>query len=264
MKRALLFLIHLICIPVAVAQAPAFSDSLTLSVSVQTQNEDFLRRGYGQAVLSFSLLQSGKPAENIPLTVKPIRAENRGAVMPAFAHRYTGLSWDVVKTGGLGELSPFTFLTDGRGKARLVLFDILGERTLTLAVLSPQGRELRAVELSFGKGPLSRFASPFAEKITWRELANRCRTKAPDNAASLLPTVALLQTVSLQGKYNPNPAALGAAVAAGWPTDERYLAERFVIPGRARHVDLLTGSPHGFGGVSINTPGRAVCLRPEP
>lgn len=260
MKRTAFFLFPLIALPITTGTLPAFATDFTVwtDISAETTDEQFMSEGFAQAAITFSVKKGNSPAADISLTVKPLQAENRGAVTPAFSRKLTGLSWNSVSPGNLRELSAVTLKTDAAGQVRVLLFDILGERSVSLALLSPQGELMQTVKISFGRGPLSRFTPPLPQKVTWNELSNLCGGK------DKVPTVALLQTVSLQGKYNPNRAAHGAAVAAGWPTDERYLAERFVIPGRARHVDLLTGSPHGSGGVSTGTPSRAVCSRPAP
>lgn len=57
--------------------------------------------------------------------------------------------------------------------------------------------------------------------------------------------------------------AFTPALAAGWPGDRgRWWLGGAVMPGRAMHVDIRDGNPHGSGGADPAAGAWGVCLKP--
>lgn len=246
------------------ALSPAAIAALALSGSAEVEDSAFLAKGFAEAAFSVRVTKDGAPQPGVAVRWRVVRSENRGAVAPGWEASFSGLSWMSPVPGGRGNRPELRSVTDKDGVARAKLFDIVGERRVTVQAApagAPEGKAV-SIEAAFGKGPLSRFARPEPAPVSWKHFYESCRKAAKKAVPELLiPSVEDLQTVALPGEYNKNPAAYGAALAAGWPIDLRWLALPRPGADRARHLDLATGNPHGFGGVDFETPQRAVKLR---
>lgn len=186
---------------------------------------------------------------------------NHGSVAPGWERMTSGLSWSAPVSGRTTPVEAFWTHANENGDASARLFDVLGERTVTVcaSVMSDGVRGSACTDLEFGRGPLSRFSKPGETPVSYREHLAFCQGQ---NAS--MPRAADLQTIAQKGRYNKLPQAYGAALAAGWKVSERYWAGLSpYAKNRARHVSLIDGNPHGSGGASTET-GRqySVCLRP--
>ncbi len=188
-------------------------------------------------------------------------ARNRGSVAPGWETMPSGLSWSAPVSSRTTPVEGLWTRTDESASSTAQLFDILGERTVTVcaSVMSDGVRGGACTTVEFGKGPLSRFMKPSSSPVSYKEHLAFCQSR---NAA--MPDVADLQAIAQKGRYNKLPQAYGAALAAGWKTSERYWAGILpMMKNRARHASLVDGNPHGSGGVSTET-GRqyGIYLRP--
>lgn len=248
----------------------------SLAVAVDSTSGDFIDAGHAQARLSASLVVDGEPVVGADVVWTVSSAANHSAAMPAGRNENTaGLAWTTAVRGNAAPIPELTTATDGSGSATAVLTDIIGERSvLVRATALSGGRSYSAErEVVFGKGPLSVFAAPLPEPVSWLELYGICNGRAYGGDPSQwvigqgfeggdkLPTMEHIQAVSLPGKYNKHPAAMGAAVAAGWPEDRRYWKGRVVMKMRAGHVNIRDGNPHGSGGQLVGNKEYGVCLR---
>lgn len=187
-------------------------------------------------------------------------AENRGAVAAGFEAAASGLAWHAPVAGRSSPVEGLWTKTDGNGTVETQLTDILGERTVTVcaSVMTNGVRGSACAKLAFGKGPLSRFTKPSETPIDYSTHEARCRELGAE-----LPSVAILQTVSLKGRYNALSNAFGAGIAAGWPFDLHYWGEpSSAMPGRVRQLQIRNGSPHGAGAIPKSSLRHSVCLKP--
>lgn len=246
------------------ALSPAAIAALAYEGSVEVNDQAFAAKGFAEGVFTVKVTRDGKPEPGVKVRWRVLKSENRGPVAPGWESSWSGLSWFAPVPGGRGNRPEFSGITDKDGVVRAKLYDIVGERRVTVraAAAGAPGEAGATITVSFGPGPLSRFAKPEKELLSWTAFRERIRQSAGGAAPeSFIPTEEELQTVSLPGPFNKNPAALGAALAAGWAIDFRYLANPGPGAGRARHLDLATGNPHGFGGVAFDVPQRAVRLK---
>lgn len=247
-----------------------------LLITGEVADAQFLDTGRAEARLSAVLRVDGKPAAGTGIVWSVVAVRNESPAMPAGQDaKNTGLSWETAIPANTRPLEDATTVTDDEGRAGIVITDIIGERSVTVrATALHDGREYNAEqELVFGKGPLSLFSAPRPERVSWLELYTVCNGRTYDGdpeqwrigqgaaGGKKMPTVEQVQAVSLTGKYNALPSAMGAAIAAGWPTDGRYWADGVVMKMRAEHVNLQDGNLHGFGGNSITAKEYGVCLR---
>ena len=236
--------------------------------------EDFRSTGYGvcrlravvplEAEAMFArvlgLTKEQRKGVNLDVVWEVQTAENRGAVAAGF-EAASGLAWHAPVAGRSSPVEGLWTKTDGNGAAETQLTDILGERTVTVcaAVMTRGVRGSACTKLEFGKSPLSRFTKPSETPVDYSAHEARCRELGAE-----LPSVAILQTVSLKGRYNALPNAFGAGIAAGWPYDLHYWGEpSSAMPGRVRQLQIQNGSPHGAGAIPKSSLRHSVCLKPE-
>lgn len=237
--------------------------------------EDFRSTGYGvcrlRAVVPLEaeatlaqvpgLTKEQRKGVNLDVVWEVQSAENRGAVAAGFEAAASGLAWHAPVAGRSSPVEGLWTKTDGNGTVETQLTDILGERTVTVcaSVMTRGVRGSACTKLEFGKGPLSRFTKPSEMPIDYSAHEARCRELGGE-----LPSVAILQTVSLKGRYNALPNAFGAGIAAGWPHDLHYWGEpSSAMPGRVRQLQIRNGSPHGAGAIPKSSLRHSVCLKPE-
>lgn len=221
--------------------------------------QDFRSTGYGvcrlRAVVPLEaeealarvpgLTNEQRKGVNLDVVWEVQSAENRGAVAAGFEAAASGLAWHAPVAGRSSPVEGLWTKTDGNGTVETQLTDILGERTVTVcaSVMTNGVRGSACAKLAFGKGPLSRFTKPSETPIDYSTHEARCRELGAE-----LPSVAILQTVSLKGRYNAISNAFGAGIAAGWPFDLHYWGEpSSAMPGRVRQLQIRNGSPHGAG-----------------
>lgn len=167
-------------------------------------------------------------------------SRNHGSVAPGWERMTSGLSWSEPVSGRTTPVEAFWTHANEDGDASARLFDVLGERTVTVcaSVMSDGVRGSACTDLEFGRGPLSRFSKPGETPVSYREHLAFCQGQ---NAS--MPRAADLQTIAQKGRYNKLPQAYGAALAAGWKVSERYWAGLSpYAKNRARHVSLMTAT----------------------
>jgi hypothetical protein len=176
-----------------------------------------------------------------------------------------------------------TTSTDSSGQTTMQLTDIVGERVITVqAKVTIGGTDYIATrDVSFGKGPLSVFKAPVgtsSPRLTWAEAYDACNGSGKyvsdgvdpstwTNGAYVggvkMPTVVEYQAVSpidtafTPSFNNPNTAAQGAALAAGWPYFWNWAGEA-ELADNAFYVSLRDGFDFG-GTVSFRFP--VACRR---
>lgn len=236
--------------------------------------QDFRSTGYGvcrlRAVVPLEaeealarvpgLTNEQRKGVNLDVVWEVQSAENRGAVAAGFEAAASGLAWHAPVAGRSSPVERLWTKTDGNGTVETQLTDILGERTVTVcaSVMTNGVRGSACAKLAFGKGPLSRFTKPSETPIDYSTHEARCRELGAE-----LPSVAILQTVSLKGRYNAISNAFGAGIAAGWPFDLHYWGEpSSAMPGRVRQLQIRNGSPHGAGAIPKSSLRHSVCLKP--
>lgn len=236
--------------------------------------QDFRSTGYGvcrlRAVVPLEaeealarvpgLTNEQRKGVNLDVVWEVQSAENRGAVAAGFEAAASGLAWHAPVAGRSSPVEGLWTKTDGNGTVETQLTDILGERTVTVcaSVMTNGVRGSACAKLAFGKGPLSRFTKPSETPIDYSTHEARCRELGAE-----LPSVAILQTVSLKGRYNELSNAFGAGIAAGWPFDLHYWGEpSSAMPGRVRQLQIRNGSPHGAGAIPKSSLRHSVCLKP--
>ncbi len=236
--------------------------------------QDFRSTGYGvcrlRAVVPLEaeealarvpgLTNEQRKGVNLDVVWEVQSAENRGAVAAGFEAAASGLAWHAPVAGRSSPVEGLWTKTDGNGTVETQLTDILGERTVTVcaSVMTNGVRGSACAKLAFGKGPLSRFTKPSETPIDYSTHEARCRELGAE-----LPSVAILQTVSLKGRYNALSNAFGAGIAAGWPFDLHYWGEpSSAMPGRVRQLQIRNGSPHGAGAIPKSSLRHSVCLKP--
>lgn len=236
--------------------------------------QDFRSTGYGvcrlRAVVPLEaeealarvpgLTNEQRKGVNLDVVWEVQSAENRGAVAAGFEAAASGLAWHAPVAGRSSPVEGLWTKTDGNGTVETQLTDILGERTVTVcaSVMTNGVRGSACAKLAFGKGPLSRFTKPSETPIDYSTHEARCRELGVE-----LPSVAILQTVSLKGRYNALSNAFGAGIAAGWPFDLHYWGEpSSAMPGRVRQLQIRNGSPHGAGAIPKSSLRHSVCLKP--
>ena len=236
--------------------------------------QDFRSTGYGvcrlRAVVPLEaeealarvpgLTNEQRKGVNLDVVWEVQSAENRGAVAAGFEAAASGLAWHAPVAGRSSPVEGLWTKTDGNGTVETQLTDILGERTVTVcaSVMTNGVRGSACAKLAFGKGPLSRFTKPSETPIDYSTHEARCRELGAE-----LPSVAILQTVSLKGRYNALSKAFGAGIAAGWPFDLHYWGEpSSAMPGRVRQLQIRNGSPHGAGAIPKSSLRHSVCLKP--
>lgn len=236
--------------------------------------QDFRSTGYGvcrlRAVVPLEaeealarvpgLTNEQRKGVNLDVVWEVQSAENRGAVAAGFEAAASGLAWHAPVAGRSSPVEGLWTKTDGTGTVETQLTDILGERTVTVcaSVMTNGVRGSACAKLAFGKGPLSRFTKPSETPIDYSTHEARCRELGAE-----LPSVAILQTVSLKGRYNAISNAFGAGIAAGWPFDLHYWGEpSSAMPGRVRQLQIRNGSPHGAGAIPKSSLRHSVCLKP--
>lgn len=236
--------------------------------------QDFRSTGYGvcrlRAVVPLEaeealarvpgLTNEQRKGVNLDVVWEVQSAENRGAVAAGFEAAASGLAWHAPVAGRSSPVEGLWTKTDGNGTVETQLTDILGERTVTVcaSVMTNGVRGSACAKLAFGKGPLSRFTKPSETPIDYSTHEARCRELGAE-----LPSVGILQTVSLKGRYNALSNAFGAGIAAGWPFDLHYWGEpSSAMPGRVRQLQIRNGSPHGAGAIPKSSLRHSVCLKP--
>lgn len=236
--------------------------------------QDFRSTGYGvcrlRAVVPLEaeealarvpgLTNEQRKGVNLDVVWEVQSAENRGAVAAGFEAAASGLAWHAPVAGRSSPVEGLWTKTDGNGTVETQLTDILGERTVTVcaSVMTNGVRGSTCAKLAFGKGPLSRFTKPSETPIDYSTHEALCRELGAE-----LPSVAILQTVSLKGRYNALSNAFGAGIAAGWPFDLHYWGEpSSAMPGRVRQLQIRNGSPHGAGAIPKSSLRHSVCLKP--
>lgn len=236
--------------------------------------QDFRSTGYGvcrlRAVVPLEaeealarvpgLTNEQRKGVNLDVVWEVQSAENRGAVAAGFEAAASGLAWHAPVAGRSSPVEGLWTKTDGNGTVETQLTDILGERTVTVcaSVMTNGVRGSACAKLAFGKGPLSRFTKPSETPIDYSTHEARCRELGAE-----LPSVAILQTVSLKGRYNALSNAFGAGIAAGRPFDLHYWGEpSSAMPGRVRQLQIRNGSPHGAGAIPKSSLRHSVCLKP--
>lgn len=237
--------------------------------------EDFRATGYGVCRLRAvvpdeaeaalvrvpGLTNEQRKGVNLDVVWEVQAAENRGAVAAGFEAAASGLAWHAPVAGRSSPVEGLWTQTDGNGAAEAQLTDILGERTVTVcaSVMTRGVRGSACTKLEFGKGPLSRFTKPSETPVDYSAHEARCRELGAE-----LPSVAILQTVSLKGRYNALSNAFGAGIAAGWPHALHYWGEpSSTMPGRVRQLQIRNGSSHGAGAIPKSSLRHSVCLKPE-
>jgi hypothetical protein len=191
---------------------------------------------------------SGNPVNGATVTWSVETAQNNSpAMMSGWGSRKTGLTWGATPEAGLTyvelqqeRISGTTSATNASGEASMQLTDIVGERVITVKAEVLIGGTTYSVTqaVSFGNGPLSVFNAPMGTSspyLDWDESYQACNGTAypygPDHSTGWtseayvgggkMPTRAEMQAVSPYytggTTYNPNTAAQGAGVAAGWP-----------------------------------------------
>lgn len=247
----------------------------SLSLVVESVDGDFVETGFALARFRAVFEAHGKPVAGQAVNWRVISVKNRSEAMPeGRENRVEGLRWEHPYPGTL-KIGEWPSVTDDQGAARAALADIIGERTVLLRAYAVyEGKEYSAeAAVDFGKGPLSVFAAPLPQPVTWLELYAICNGEPYSGdpeawevgigmvGGGKMPSMQQVQAVSMPAEYNQLPSAMGAAVVAGWPRDKRYWNGRAVMKGRASHVNLMDGNPHGSGGNSVHAKEYGVCLR---
>lgn len=244
--------------------SPAQIAALACAGAARVDDSAFLEKGFAEAALTVRVTKGGAPQAGVPLRWRILRAENRGPVAPGFAASTAGLSWTLPAAGSSWSVLEVRSVTDAGGFARAALFDIVGERRVLVRVAPEGAAEGRGVvlEAKFGKGPLSRFRKPEPQPLSREDFLALCRKAAKKTAPELLvPTVDDLRAVSLSGKDGQNPAARGAALAAGWPDGLPCFARPAADSGEIRLFDMAAGAPLESGTAIAGVPCLAVRLR---
>ena len=260
-------------------KATAASVTIFITFAVQASDittvvtdADFLAKGY--ASIDISGFISKEETRTVHLSV--VGVENLSqAVIPSFKHKKSGLSWNEPCVGSTEEIRDIKVQTNKDGKWSIRLFDVMGERKITLvATWTQSGDKIqRNIVVRTGNGPLSRFNCPELKPLTWFDLYEQCNgspykgdpgqwyLRAPAEGGPRFPGGLDIQSVAGFGKYSKVPA-WGAAIAAGWPTTPyRWWLGTVSMAHRVRHMDLATGNPHGSGGAFPGTLGFGVCLK---
>lgn len=238
------------------------------------KSADFVSTGYAVIPIVIQLAENGNPLGDQTIDLDIVSAKNYSA---AFAEERKngvfGLSWQKPALGGMDAITHISIVTNIDGQVEAVLTDIIGERDVTVRAKLANGKQSIDHIVTFGKGPLSVFAFPPTETVSWLELYEKCNgEKYGGNpktwkvgqgyeGGSKLPSMEQIQAVSLPGKYNKQKNALGAALAAGWPVDHRYWNGRAVMQSRASHVDIRDGNIHGSGGNDVHEYEYGICLK---
>lgn len=247
----------------------------TFTIELKSMSGDFITKGYAIIEMAAVLKKNDSPISGVPVSWQVISVANRSEALPGPGkNRIDGLCWEHPYTFG-EKIGIFTAITDSTGISLAKLTDIVGERSVTvIATAEHAGIKHQAEQtVVFGNGPLSIFAAPLPEPVTWLELYEICNGEPyPGNPAewqvgigsvgsNKIPSLEQMQSISMRSKYNSSQAAFAAAVAAGWPTDKRYWTGKAVMKGRASHMDILNGTQHGSGGNDVNAKEYGVCLR---
>lgn len=258
----------------AILSAGLFATAATAAaepLKVSVDDQDFEKKGYARIHLEGTL--PGADANSVTLRVE--KTDNRSqAVVPAFADKRTGLSWGVPTVGSHAEIEPLRVALLNGSAWSAELFDVMGERTLSITLRWTElGKEKsETAQVVVGPGPLARFTRPFEKPLSWFELFKRCNgyayggdpatwyPRGPAQGGAHFPGGYDIQSVSGPGNYNKAPA-FGAALAAGWPTSERWWIGTVVMSNRARYMNLTNGNPHGTGGMDPNRAQFGVCLK---
>jgi hypothetical protein len=256
------------------AASPAYAgDVLSLELAKVTDN--FFTTGYGQAELTAVFMQNGTPVVGVPVIWKIRAVENRSeALPPSEKQRVEGLRWEHPYPSGK-KIGAFTAATNSAGTAIAILTDIIGERTVIVSATAEYNGIIFSAEqkVVFGNGPLSLFAAPLSNPVTWLELYEICNGEPYQGnpadweigigvvGGGKMPSLKQMQAISMPSEYNRAPNAIAAAVVAGWPTDRRYWTSRAVMKGRAGHMDILNGTQHGSGGNDVFSKEYGVCLK---
>ena len=259
----------------AILSASLFALAATVGaepLKVSVDDAAFEKTGYARVHLEGSL--PGADENSVTLCVE--KADNRSqAVVPTFAAKRTGLSWGVPIVGSHAEIEPLRVALLNGSIWSAELFDVMGERTLSISLRwTEQGKEkAETTQVTVGPGPLARFTRPFEKPLSWFELFKRCNgyayggdpatwyPRGPAQGGAHFPGGYDIQSVSGPGNYNKAPA-LGAAIAVGWPTSNRWWVGTVVMPNRARYMNLTNGNPHGTGGMDPDRAQFGVCLKP--
>lgn len=242
-------------------------------ISIVVSDADFQAKGYA----SMSISGVVTPGSDSAVRLSVVSAENQSqAVMPGFEYKRSGLSWNEPLVGSVEEIGDIEITPNQAGRWSVRLFDVMGERKLTLVAkwIQNEQEKHQSIEIKTGFGPLSRFSRPETEPLTWFDLYEKCNAtpykgdptqwfvRAPAEGGPRFPGGLDIQSVAGFGKYSKVPA-WGAAIAAGWPTTPyRWWLGTVSMANRVRHMDLATGNPHGSGGASPATLGFGVCLKP--
>lgn len=271
--RGRLIVTGIVAFSILFSVAAHAEDSLT--IELKSLSGDFVETGYAAAEMSAVFKKDGKPVSGVPVSWKIAAVENRSEALPLSAkNRIEGLSWEHPDRSGK-KIGEFATVTNSTGTARAKLTDIIGERTVTVAVTAAYGgsKYHSGQTVAFGNGPLSIFAAPLPEPVTWIELYAICNGKPylgnPVDwkigigrvGGEKMPSLEQMQSISMPSEYNKAQNAMAATVAAGWPTDRRYWNGRAVMQGRASHMDIRNGTHHGSGGNDVNAKEYGVCLR---
>lgn len=246
-----------------------------LSIELRSISGDFIDTGYAAAEMVATFTYGDSLVSSVPIYWEVVSVENRSVALPsAERDRREGLRWEHPFPSGK-KIGVAHSMTDADGLAQMILTDSVGERSVMVAATAKyNGQTYRAEQkLEFGNGPLSIFAAPLPEPVTWLELYAICNgvpySGDPANwytgmglvGGEKMPSLEQMQTISMPSEYNTQPNALAAAAVAGWPTGKRYWNARAVMQNRASHIDILSGNHHGYGGNDVNAKEYGVCLR---
>jgi hypothetical protein len=199
---------------------------------------------------------SGNPVSGATVTWSVLSAQNNApAMMSGWGSKKTGLTWGNVpevltyvelQQERISSASSPTAATSGAGETPVQqLTDIVGQREITIqAKVNIGGTDYTATQpVSFGNGPLSVFRATVGMAMTWDNAYQTCNGTAYPSAdhstgwssgtyvgGGKMPTRVEYQAVSPYNvppgwTNNPNTAAQGAAVAAGWPSNYYWSGE---------------------------------------
>ncbi|MDR2123486.1 MAG: Ig-like domain-containing protein [Desulfovibrio sp.] len=272
-----------------------------ISITSFSNGGDFISGNlYSTASLTAKVVDTnGSPVSEAAVTWSVISAQNNSpAMMSGWGRKKTGLTWRATPEAGLNyeELAQErivnatnnTSTTDPSGATTMQLTDIVGERILTVkAEVTISGITYSATQdVSFGKGPLSKFTAPaeyleYAPLLTFREAYVLCNgagkydsdgvdssnwkngdyVGGKDKDSGKMPTVDEMRAISPPSQRNGDANAQGAAYAAGWDPD----APSWWWTGEAGgaldafFVDLYDGDA-GYGLV-VGSHAPVACLR---